>query len=123
MVVSFFSPIQHLNSSNNPADFRPHNILFRTNNLDGLSEEQILDVFGEPFKKPILNQHRETPTEATAPKYLVFPVSTSIDPRYISAEPCIIDFGESFVISKPPKDLGIPRPYNSPELILEKTMS
>lgn len=34
--------------------------------------------------------------------------------------PCIIDFGESFEVSKPHKDFGIPGPYRAPELILER---
>jgi len=106
--------------ANQPPDFTPYNILFRTSGLDGLSEVQILEVFGTPQKNPVLNQFGKIHTEATAPKYLVFPADTDMNPKYLSEEPCIIDFGESFEISKPPKDLGIPRPYNSPELILEK---
>lgn len=60
--------------------------------------------------------------EVTAPQYLVYPVRwCDVDSRHISPEPCLIDFGESFKASDPPEDLGIPAPYRSPEIILEKT--
>lgn len=39
--------------------------------------------------------------------------------KYISSDPCLIDFGESFMASDPPEKLGTPGPYRSPELILE----
>ena len=43
----------------------------------------------------------------------------NVDLKYISPNPCIIDFGESFEASHPPKDLGIPGPYRAPELMLD----
>lgn len=43
-----------------------------------------------------------------------------VDSRFITDEACIIDFGESFDISNPPDDLGIPQMYCSPELVLDK---
>ena len=46
-----------------------------------------------------------------------------MDTQFISKESCLIDFGESFEISQPPDDLGIPGPYRSPELILDKKAS
>ncbi|KAK7754312.1 hypothetical protein SLS62_003605 [Diatrype stigma] len=52
----------------------------------------------------------------------VYPVRwRNVDSRHISLEPCLIDLGESFKTSAPPKDLGIPGPYRSPEVILKKT--
>jgi len=46
-----------------------------------------------------------------------------VDTQFISRESCLIDFGESFEISQPLDDLGIPGPYRSPELILDKKAS
>lgn len=43
-----------------------------------------------------------------------------VDSQFISKESCLIDFGESFEVSQPPDNLGIPGPYRSPELILDK---
>jgi len=70
---------------------------------------------------PILSASEECHSEATAPQYLVYPVNWwKVDTKYISKESCLIDFGESFEISHPPDNLGIPGPYRSPELILDK---
>jgi serine/threonine protein kinase len=44
----------------------------------------------------------------------------NVNPQYISDQPCLIDFGESFKVLQPPEDLGIPGPYRSPELIFNK---
>jgi len=43
--------------------------------------------------------------------------------KYINPESCLIDLGQSFEVSQPPNsdDVGIPGPYRSPELILDKT--
>jgi len=46
-----------------------------------------------------------------------------VDTKFIRKESCLIDFGESFEISQPPDNLGIPGPYRSPELILDKKAS
>ncbi len=70
---------------------------------------------------PVLNASKECHYESTAPQYLVYPVSWwDVNTQFISKESCLIDFGESFEISQPPDDLGIPGPYRSPELILDK---
>lgn len=46
-----------------------------------------------------------------------------VNTSYFSNEPCVNDLGEAFNVNKPPKDLGIPPPYRSPELFLEKSTS
>lgn len=56
-----------------------------------------------------------------APQYLVYPVSWRfVDTHYFSNKPCVTDFGEAFKVTDPPEELGIPPPYRSPELFLEK---
>lgn len=43
-----------------------------------------------------------------------------MDDRYISPEPSLIDFGESFRQSSLPEDFGIPVSYQAPEMLLEQ---
>lgn len=58
---------------------------------------------------------------ATAPPYLVYPVSwRSVDKHHFSNRPCVTDFGEAFKCTEPPEELGIPPPYRAPELLLER---
>lgn len=103
-------------------DITPKNILHRISGLDGLSEDEALRILGNPIKNPVLSASDERHDESTAPEYLVYPVSwRDVDTQFISKESCLIDFGESFDVSQPPNDLGIPGPYRSPELILDKT--
>ncbi|KAG0646523.1 Serine threonine-kinase SRPK [Hyphodiscus hymeniophilus] len=102
-------------------DLTPNNILHRISGLDGLSEDEVLQILGSPVLNPVLNASEERHHESTAPDYLVYPVSWwDVDAQIISIESCLIDFGESFESSQPPADLGIPGPYRSPELILDK---
>ncbi|RDL39936.1 uncharacterized protein BP5553_04276 [Venustampulla echinocandica] len=107
-------------------DLTPFNILLQTSGLDGLSEDEIIHMLGEPRKVRVLTQSGENPTEPTAPKYLVRPVdwnSTSIDLKFVSDQPCVIDLGQSFQVTDPPRDFALtPEPYQSPELMLDKAL-
>ena len=64
----------------------------------------------------------------TAPQYLVYPISwgdvtlDNVRGDFITGTACIIDFGESFDVSDPPLDLGIPQIYCSPEYALDKNI-
>ncbi|TRX87971.1 hypothetical protein FHL15_011144 [Xylaria flabelliformis] len=110
-------------------DFRPANILTRVSNLDGLSEEEILGLVGEPEQTRVITASGEKHDLPTAPQYLVYPIvweDIAQDPsaeRFITEEACIIDFGESFEISNPPPELGIPQSYCAPEYVLDKKVS
>lgn len=102
-------------------DITPSNVLHRVSGLDGLNEDEVLQILGSPIVNPVLNASKERNYEPTAPEYLVYPVKWwDVDTQFISKESCLIDFGESFEISQPPDNLGIPGPYRSPELILDK---
>ena len=108
-------------NANEGLDITPNNVLHRISGLDGLNEDKVLQILGSPIMNPVLNASKECYHESTAPEYLVYPVSWwDVDTQFISKESCLIDFGESFEISQPPDDLGIPGPYRSPELILDK---
>ncbi|KAI0180608.1 kinase-like domain-containing protein [Hypoxylon sp. FL1284] len=109
-------------------DFRPANILARISNLDGLSEEETLQLVGKPRQTRVLTASRKKHDIPIAPQYLVYPIvweDIAQDPSaasFITGEACIIDFGEYFEASNPPSDLGIPQIYCSPEYVLDKTV-
>lgn len=100
-------------------DFRPSNILVKLANLDHLSEGEILSLLGQPTTAQVRTESGEDlPT--SSPKYLVHPTDMSyLDHKYLTEQICVIDFGESFPISSPPRDLGIPENYLPPELLLQ----
>jgi serine/threonine-protein kinase SRPK3 len=111
------------------ADFRPSNILLELQGLDGLDEEQVLALLGEPETTDV-NMRKDshpTPEMPYAPKYLVYPVDFGeIDHSVISPRAQVIDFGQSFDISQgrpPPSAFGIPANYAAPEIILDSSGS
>ncbi|KAL3476675.1 kinase-like protein [Aspergillus californicus] len=101
-------------------DFRPPNILLRAN-YNGMSEDEILEYFEHPFTARVVTHSGEQSTDPRAPAYLVYPVEygSRSDDR-ASDQICVIDFGESYKISNPPGDLGIPLPYTAPEVVFDK---
>lgn len=101
-------------------DFTPSNVLQPLSGLDGLPEEQVLAILGEPKTASLLEATNQPHQLPTAPQYLVYPVSwRSVNTHYLSSKPSVNDFGEAFRVTDPPEDLGIPSPYRSPELFLE----
>jgi serine/threonine-protein kinase SRPK3 len=104
--------------SNSLPDFTPRNFLLR---ISSLTEDQVLKAFGQPIQVKVVTMTGETPCDQTAQKYLVKPIDFySVDSQLMTNEACIIDFGESFEVSSPPEDLGIPQSYCSPELVFDK---
>ncbi|TVY17588.1 Serine/threonine-protein kinase SRPK [Lachnellula arida] len=98
---------------------RPANILVKLANLDHLSTDEILSLLGAPEQSEVLTESGEDPPP-TVPKYLVPSAELiNLSTKFMTDQICIIDFGESFPISSPPKDLGIPENYLPPEVILE----
>jgi serine/threonine-protein kinase SRPK3 len=86
-----------------------------------LTEERMLEAFGEPQQEPVLTDSDEIGSDPSAPRYLVRPVDFySVDSRFLTKEASIIDFGESFEVSSPPGDLCTPQIYCSPELVMDK---
>ncbi|KAK7433291.1 hypothetical protein QQZ08_000229 [Neonectria magnoliae] len=101
-------------------NFRPSNILVKIANLDHLSEDELLALIGQPEKIPVRSVSREN-FPAFSPRYLVLPADMScLGTEYLTDQICVIDFGESFPISSPPDDLGIPENYLPPEVLLEE---
>lgn len=84
-------------------------------------EDEVLRILGRPIQNQVHEGLGEGHDKSIAPQYLVYPVKwQDVDTQYIGEQPCLIDFGEAFKVLQPPEDLGIPGPYRSPELILDK---
>jgi serine/threonine-protein kinase SRPK3 len=100
-------------------DFRPANILVKLANLDHLSEYEIVSLLGQPQQSEVMTETEETPPPL-ALKYLVAPADFSrLGNEYLTDDIARIDFGESYPMSSPPADLGIPEEYLPPEVLIE----
>lgn len=89
--------------------------------LDELSTQIVLQALKEPETARVLaisdQDYNEViaHNESTAPQYLVYPISwddvepSALGVNLVTSKACIIDSGESFDVSNPPKDLGIPQ--------------
>lgn len=79
----------------------------------------MLSLFGQPR---ICTVHTESGEElpASSSRYLVSQADVKELPRkYLLNDICVIDFSESYPISSPPVDLGTPKAYLPPEMLLE----
>ncbi|KAK2879498.1 hypothetical protein FQN49_000830 [Arthroderma sp. PD_2] len=104
-------------------DLTPSNVLLQLSDLNGLDEDQVIQALGEPILNKVRTDSGETPVAPGAPKYLVYPIDFSdVSPTLLSDTVCVIDLGVSYEISKPPKDLSIPRIYCPPEVLLTNTI-
>ncbi|KAF6801056.1 protein kinase domain-containing protein [Colletotrichum musicola] len=109
-------------------DFRPSNILLGLESLDDLEVEEVFARLGEPYTSKVTIQPSRfwKPLNPTphAPKYLVLPVDFSRADKDLVYDPSVhvIDFGESFDVSQPPRArFGIPIDYAAPEVVFDKS--
>ncbi|KAL4748179.1 hypothetical protein BDW72DRAFT_215007 [Aspergillus terricola var. indicus] len=103
-------------------DFRPSNILFRVNGLDGKSEEEVIDILGEPEGAAVV-VYKNAPPDAHPPRYILNPVSwrSTTSTQVCCHQIRIADFGESFIAGNPPPHgSGIPFQYAAPEVALDE---
>ncbi|KAI5865309.1 kinase-like protein [Durotheca rogersii] len=101
-------------------DFRPGNILMKIEgDLDHLNDDQIYELMGEPQCYTINTESGE-PAGLRAPEYSVAPVVTSWCEDMSAASIAVVDFGEAFLVDRPPKSTGIPDAYAAPELIFDR---
>lgn len=78
----------------------------------------MLSLLGQPQKAYVRAKSGED-LPVFSPQYLTIPADTSrLGNKYFTHQICVIDFGESFPISSPPADLGIPENYLPPEVLL-----
>lgn len=98
----------------------------RITNLDHFSEGELLELVGTPEQTDVITPSGAKHDLPTAPQYLVYPIVWEDIAQQPSAhtliadKACIIDFGESYEISNPPLETGIPQTYCPPEYTLEK---
>lgn len=107
------------------ADFRPLNILLGLQDLDGLEEDYVLELLGEPETVPLCmsKDSYPTPENPWVPERLVYKVDFEDNENLvILSRVHLIDFGQSFDTSQPPPaKFGIPANYAAPEVILDQT--
>lgn len=105
-------------------DITPKNVLLQLSDFDTWPTEAVYQLFGHPVREQIFRISGQQP-DPSAPEYLVEPVSFScFDLEYFLWEILVIDLGEAFPeLSPPPKGVGTPVSYRSPELILESKAS
>lgn len=97
---------------------RPSNILFNLKGLDELSEDELMRQLGEPEEEPLLTISGES-AAPSGPEYIVESLNLDqLDPRFISNQISIIDFGDAYDMRNPPKELEIQASFRSPELLL-----
>ncbi|RMZ78683.1 hypothetical protein DV738_g3742, partial [Chaetothyriales sp. CBS 135597] len=100
-------------------DFRPSNILVKLANLDQLSEDELISRIGKPYKAYVCTESGED-IPAFQPRYLTAPADmTCLGSEYLTDQICVIDLDGAYHVSSPPPNLGIPQPYQPPELLLE----
>ncbi|KAI1406366.1 kinase-like protein [Hypoxylon fuscum] len=101
-------------------DFRPNNILMKIEGINDLSQEEILELMGEPECIEIETVSGQPPGPR-APEYCVPPVDPFWCENISTNSIVIIDFGESFFTENSPKSTGIPNLYAPPEVMFENS--
>ncbi|KID86107.1 Protein kinase-like domain protein [Metarhizium guizhouense ARSEF 977] len=100
-------------------DFRPSNILLKVSGLDNLSEDELLSQIGYPEPGNVVADHGG-PLPPFSPRYLVPAADMSrLDSKYLREEVCLIRFGQLYLASSPPPDLGTPENYLPPERLVD----
>lgn len=78
------------------------NVLLRLTNIDAWSDKEIYERLGPPVKDNVLDSAGDT-AGRYAPGYLVEPANLShLDPRFLTKDIVLIDFGQSFRAELPP---------------------
>ncbi|KAI0845058.1 kinase-like protein [Daldinia vernicosa] len=106
-------------------DFTASNIALRLiNEFDSYEEDQLFELFGSPQTAP-LRTYSEDPPGPHGPEYIVVPLDfCSSATNVLSSKICIIDFDQSFTITRPPSERpGIPAKYLAPEVAVGRPAS
>ncbi|ROW17514.1 hypothetical protein VPNG_00929 [Cytospora leucostoma] len=106
------------------ADIHMGNILFRRSEAERSSSlDQIIEVLGEPSKGGVARKDG-SPLEKGVPEYLVEPAEAEclVDFEQLD-EVQLVDFGESFYISNPPKMINTPVSFYPPELVFKRKLT
>ncbi|RSL48245.1 hypothetical protein CEP54_013015 [Fusarium duplospermum] len=98
-------------------DFRPGNILINLASIDHLPETELANLIG-PHRVFRVRHESDGDLPSSCPPCLVERCSLVGLKDYFTDKIKLIDFGESFLFSSPPKALGIPDSYKPPELLI-----
>lgn len=93
--------------------------MFKAPPLASLPEAELLRKLGVPETGPVVRHDGKDHDAPEIPKYLVWPASKLIKIPEALGDVQIIDFGESFRSTEPPKRLHTPLPVRAPEIIFE----
>ncbi|KAI1841171.1 hypothetical protein JX266_012638 [Neoarthrinium moseri] len=116
LLLQVAKSLQFLHQSNIVhGDLRPDNILLQLEDTGKISKEEMIQIIGTPSVEEVGRRIDELPGPY-APEYLVEPADLSSLPH--KNEVAIVDFGISFHVDNPPKCVGIPSTYASPEASL-----
>lgn len=102
-------------------DFRPKNILFKLKGIEDLSEEEILELLDGERDRRVSNYADTDERDPHLPKFSYEETPLIHARKHRTHEILLIDFGEAYLISTPPKRLGIPRDYAAPEIVLNSS--
>ncbi|CZT02211.1 related to dis1-suppressing protein kinase dsk1 [Rhynchosporium agropyri] len=96
-------------------DFTAANILLQLANIDQWGVEEIHERLGAP-QTQILHRTPGQTGEYSGPRYTVNAISMKlVDPRWLSDQIMIIDFGIAFMGEQSSTDIGTPKNYCAPE--------
>lgn len=95
-------------------DIGPHNILLQLRHVNQISKREMARLLGPPSTEPPCRIDGK-PLDKHVPEYLVRPIDISNLPT--TNEVSIIDFGVSFHADEPPRRIGIPAQFASPEAL------
>ncbi|KAI0404077.1 kinase domain-containing protein [Xylaria palmicola] len=98
-------------------DLTHANVLFGLRDVSRWSDSEVYQHLGAPNTAQLLRLNGSLPPP-WAPKYIVEAIQfKDIDPDLLSGNICIVDFGISFLVDRPPSDIfGIPLSFMAPEL-------
>jgi serine/threonine protein kinase len=101
-------------------DFRPQNVLMKLKpgSLDNITRNDMWGLLGEPVVADLWtksgNRSRHAPTSVvTSAPWEAFR-------DFVTDEVAIVDFGEAYIPSNPPRHFGIPHKYAAPEVLFER---
>ncbi|PTB40681.1 hypothetical protein M441DRAFT_193625 [Trichoderma asperellum CBS 433.97] len=97
-------------------DIHMGNVLFRLSTLNGLPTMDDPRV-GKVSKKD------GSPNEKGVPDYLIEPAEYGYGKGELLDEVQLVDFGESFFVSNPPKSINTPMPLHPPELVFRRPLT
>ncbi|QQK42274.1 protein kinase [Penicillium digitatum] len=99
-------------------DLHTRNLAFAMPYIDDLTEERFIEMLGKPEVGYVQKRDGKC-LEAGVPEYVVKPASYENHSWNLAQDVKIIDFGESFLHTAPPKTLHTPLSLRAPEVIFQ----